>query len=300
MKRILLVPSVLAAFLLVGAVPVGAESGNAEFPTAKSPTVLAHRALDLIEALPPTPNTAWGLSPSGDQVMLTVSRAAPSAGAARLFALASLLGPVIRVMRTDRAITEQIPSVRSVPSAGAAPLLGGDGISNGHIVCSTGFNVVHNGRNEVLTAGHCTAGLPGWEHIGPSLVSVYPGGDYGVIRDDTGSAPGAVDLYNGTVQPITTAGAAAIGEQVCASGQTTKVTCGQVLAVDQTVDYGSGNVVHGLISTSVHTADGDSGGSLFDGSTALGMVSGGDGTTDYFQPLAPVLAAEGLALAPIA
>jgi hypothetical protein len=70
-----------------------------------------------------------------------------------------------------------------------------------------------------------------------------------------------------------------------------------VLAVGVTVDYGNGDVVHGLIKTSVHTDHGDSGGSLFHGSTGLGMVSGGDGTTDYFQPLAPVLAAEDLELA---
>jgi hypothetical protein len=70
-----------------------------------------------------------------------------------------------------------------------------------------------------------------------------------------------------------------------------------VLAVDVTVDYGDGDVVRGLIKTSVHTDHGDSGGPLFHGATGLGTVSGGDGTTDYFQPLAPALAAYGLELA---
>jgi streptogrisin D len=48
----------------------------------------------------------------------------------------------------------------------------------------------------------------------------------------------------------------------------------------------------------VHTDHGDSGGPLFDGETGLGTVSGGDGTTDYFQPLPPILTGYGLDLAP--
>jgi S1-C subfamily serine protease len=127
---------------------------------------------------------------------------------------------------------------------------------------------------------------------------VFPGGDYGVIRNDSAFGLGDVDRYDGTEQPITSAGTAFVGERVCASGEATGLTCGRVTAVDQTVDYGDGNVVHGLIETTVRTDHGDSGGPLFDGSTGLGTVSGGDGTTDYFQPLPPVLAAYGLALAP--
>ena len=140
--------------------------------------------------------------------------------------------------------------------------------------------------------------LPAWTGIGPSVVSAFPGTDYGLIRNDQATAPGAVDRWDGTWQSITGTATATVGEAVCASGQTTHVTCGHVTAVDLTVDYGDGNVVRGLIETDVHTDHGDSGGSLFDGAIGLGMVSGGDGTTDYFQPLPPVLAAYDLVLSP--
>jgi hypothetical protein len=246
-------------------------------------------ALAAVNNMPPTPNTAWGLDPTTGQLLLTVSDAAPAAGVARLLAVANQFGPAVRVTRIHQPLSEQ----RLLDGV----VLGGDSINDTKIVCSAGFNVVRDNTTYLITAGHCTQGLPAWSGIGPSVVSQFPGADYGLIRDDDVFAPGAVDRYDGTTQPITSAGTATVGEHVCASGQTTKVTCGQVVAVDQTVDYGDGAVVHGLIETDVHTDHGDSGGPLFDGPIGLGTVSGGDGTTDYFQPLPPVLAAYGLDLA---
>lgn len=191
-------------------------------------------------------------------------------------------------------------AAQSRPGAGAyaGQLLGGDQISNGSILCSVGFNVTRDGLYYILTAGHCTAGMPWWRGIGPSAASNFPDTDFGLIRNDGYAAAGAVDMYDNTVQPITRVGTATVGERVCASGEATGVTCGRVLAVNQTVDYGDGNIVHGLIETDVHTDHGDSGGALFDGSVALGTVSGGDGQIDYFQPLAPELAAYGVQLVP--
>lgn len=250
----------------------------------------APSALSAINALPPTPDTAWGLDPATGQLLLTISDAAPAVGVARLLAVARQFGPAVRTTHIHQPLTEQ----RLLDGV----VLGGDSINDTKIVCSAGFNVVRDDAHYVITAGHCTQGLPTWAGIGPSVVSEFPGTDYGLVRnDDNVLAPGAVDRYDGTTQPITSAGIATVGERVCASGQTTHITCGQVLAVDQTVDYGDGQVVHGLIETDVHTDHGDSGGPLFDGPVGLGTVSGGDGTTDYFQPLPPVLAAYGLDLA---
>lgn len=260
-----------------------------------APTAVA--ALAAVNALPPTPNTAWGIDPATGQLLVTVSRLAPVAGATRLAGLADRLGDVVRVEYTDRPIVEQDLRDPLAPLASGDRLLGGDEINNGKIICSAGFNVVKDDRSYLLTAGHCTADLTDWQGIGPAVVSVFPDSDYGLIRDDSADPRGAVNLYDGTVQPIRSVGTAKIGMKVCASGKTTKVTCGKVTAVDQTVDYGDGNVVHGLIKTDVHTDHGDSGGSLYDGTVGLGVVSGGDGTTDYFQPLGPALTAYGLALA---
>lgn len=288
--RLRFVLVIATAVLVAAGTPLLAGAALAD-PVAPAPDLpggpvtaalsVADSALRSLDALPPTPNTAYGLGPDG-RVVLTVSSAAPAAGTARLLDLATRLGDAVTVERTAAPITEQ--------------LLGGDKISDGSIVCSAGFTVTRGVQTYVLTAGHCTAGLPAWQGVGPSVSSRFPGTDYGLVRDDAGQAQGGIDLYDGTVQPITAVGKPTVGEKVCASGMATGVTCGAVLAVDQTVDYGNGDVVHGLIKTNVHTDHGDSGGPLYDGSTGLGTVSGGDGTTDYFQPLAPVLAAENLNL----
>jgi hypothetical protein len=53
------------------------------------------------------------------------------------------------------------------------------------------------------------------------------------------------------------------------------VHSGTVPALDSTVSYGSGAIVHGLIDTTVRAEPGDSGGSLFSATPALGLTSGG-------------------------
>jgi streptogrisin D len=250
-------------------------------------------ALAAVNALPPTPNTAWGIDPATGQLLVTVSSAAPVAGAARLLALTRRLGDVVRVEHTDQPFTEQ--DLRDPQDA--TTVYGGDQISDGHVLCSAGFNVVKDNQPYVITAGHCTASMTDWQGIGPAVVSEFPETDYGLIRNDSATGPGDVDLYNGKVAPIRSVGKATVGLAVCASGYNTKVTCGKVTAIGQTVDYGDGNVVRGLIRTDVHTDHGDSGGSLFDGTAGIGLVSGGDGRIDYFQPLATAVAAYNLKLA---
>lgn len=280
-----IVASVLSALVITAVMAGWATTG----PT---PTVAA--ALAAVNSLPPTPDTAWGLDPTTGRLVVTVSEAAPQQGADRLLALARRLGAAVRVVRIDHTLSEQ---TLVAPRATNGLLLGGDELTDGHIICSAGFNVVKLGQPFVITAGHCTAGLRTWQEVGPSVSSAFPKTDYGLIREDDTLARGDVDLYDGTFQPITEVGVATVGEHVCASGQTTGVTCGEVTAVHQTVDYGNGDVVNDLIATNVHTDHGDSGGSLFDGPIGIGTVSGGDGTTDYFQPLGPVMSANGLELA---
>lgn len=229
------------------------------------------------------PNTAWGIDPKTDKVVLTLSDATPDAGAAALRDAAKRFGESVRIEHISQPLTEHV--------------YGGDRITTGQIICSAGFNVVSGGQNYVITAGHCTQGLPSWQGIGPSVDSSFGGNDYGLIRNDSSSAPGAVDLYNGSAQPITSVGSPSVGEQVCKSGQTTGLTCGTVQALNQTVHYADGTTVSGLIQTDVYCDHGDSGGPLFDGSTGLGTVSGGNTSTEYFQPLAEAVNSYGVSLA---
>ncbi|WP_329048297.1 S1 family peptidase [Amycolatopsis sp. NBC_01488] len=273
LPRILFIAGIAAASVLALGAPASAAPSAAMLASAKA-------ALDRVHDVP---NTAWGIDPTTRQVVVTISDAAQGAGMARLRDAIASLGSAVRVKHTAKPLTTQVYD--------------GDEISTGSIICSAGFNVTSGGQQYIITAGHCTQGGPSWQGIGPSVDSSFPGTDYGLIRNDSGDGPGAVDLYDGTTQPITQAGDAYVGEQVCKSGRTTGLTCGTVTALDQTVNYGNGDVVYGLIETNVYSDHGDSGGALFDGSTALGTVSGGDSTTDYFQPVTAALNAYGVGLA---
>lgn len=85
------------------------------------------------------------------------------------------------------------------------------------------------------------------------------------------------------------------------SGSTTGVHSGTVTGLNATVNYGGGDVVSGLIQTNVCAEPGDSGGSLFAGTKALGLTSGGSGNcssggTTFFQPVTEALSAYGVSV----
>jgi hypothetical protein len=82
--------------------------------------------------------------------------------------------------------------------------------------------------------------------------------------------------------------------------RSTGVHSGTVQALNATVNYAEGTV-SGLIKTNVCAEGGDSGGSLFDGSKAIGLTSGGSGNcssggTTYFQPVTEALSVYGVSV----
>ena len=129
-----------------------------------------------------------------------------------------------------------------------------------------------------------------------------PGDDYGIVQHtNAGAAESSVSLYNGSTQAITGAADAFVGQSVQRSGSTTGLHGGTVEALDATVNYAEGNV-SGLIRTNVCAEPGDSGGSLFSGSSAIGLTSGGNGDcssggTTYFQPVTEALGVYGVSIA---
>lgn len=178
---------------------------------------------------------------------------------------------------------------------------GGDAIYSGGARCSLGFNVVKDGEPYFVTAGHCGdvgstwSDSQGGSPIGTMEESTFPGDDQALVKYEGGvDAPSAVNLYDGGSQEITGAREATVGEEVQRSGSTTQVHSGQVEAVDASVSYPEGTV-NGLIQTNVCAEPGDSGGSLFAGSDALGMTSGGSGDCSsggqtFYGPVAKALA----------
>jgi streptogrisin D len=175
--------------------------------------------------------------------------------------------------------------------------------------CSAGFiTAAPSGNQYVVTAGHCTNSSSTWrgdgQTIGNTAASSFPGNDYGAIRINNPSAlqPVGGVVNGGGFTDITGSSQVPVGATVCKSGSTTGTTCGRVLRYNVTVRYAQGSVGQ-MIETNACTQPGDSGGALFAGSQAQGVVSGGSiagcsasGFRSYFQPVNEILNNYGLTL----
>jgi len=134
--------------------------------------------------------------------------------------------------------------------------------------------------------------------LGTTVATGTP--DYAIVKYAAGFAPpGMVDLYNGSNQDITTAATAYVGEPVKRSG-TTGVHSGSVTGVNVTVATAEGTIT-GLIRTNVCADSTESGGPLFDGAKALGILTDragagncSTGGSTFYQPVTGPLAAYGL------
>ncbi|MEV5794464.1 S1 family peptidase [Streptomyces sp. NPDC060011] len=236
------------------------------------------------------PGTSWATDPASNKVVVTADRTVSKAEWVQLAKVTDGLGNAVELQRTKGEFKPFIA--------------GGDAISGSGGRCSLGFNVVKGGQPYFITAGHCTEAISTWSdaggnEIGTNEQSSFPDNDFGLVKY-TGSTehPSEVDLYNGSSQPITKAAEATVGEKVTRSGSTTQVHSGTVTGLDATVNYGNGDVVNGLIQTDVCAEPGDSGGSLFDGDSAIGLTSGGSGDCTaggetFFQPVTEALSAFG-------
>ncbi|MEU0525666.1 S1 family peptidase [Streptomyces niveus] len=238
-----------------------------------------------------TPGTAVAVDPVTNKVVVTADSTVKGAALDKLTKTVEKLGAKAELKKTAGEFKKFIA--------------GGEAIHSGGGRCSLGFNVVVGGEPHFITAGHCGTTGSSWSdsaggaEIGSMVDSQFPGNDFALVKY-TGSAehPSEVDLYDGSTQAIAQAGDATVGQAVSRSGSTTQVHDGEVTALDATVDYGGGDVVEGLIQTTVCAEPGDSGGSLFAGDTALGLTSGGSGDCSsggetFFQPVPEALSAFG-------
>ncbi|MEV4345825.1 alpha-lytic protease prodomain-containing protein [Actinoplanes sp. NPDC049596] len=235
-----------------------------------------------------TPGTAFAIDPVSNQVVVSVDSTVTGAKLAAVEATVAKLG--------DKARIESTPGEISIK------ISGGDAIYAGGGRCSLGFNVRNSaGTNYFLTAGHCTNIGATWTNgsttLGTRAGTSFPGNDYGIVRytNTTITKTGGVGS-----QDITSAGTPAVGATVYRRGSTTGLRSGRVTALNSTVNYAEGSV-SGLIRTTVCAEPGDSGGSLYSGTTALGLTSGGSGNcssggTTYFQPVTEALSVYGVSV----
>ncbi|MBU2666275.1 S1 family peptidase [Actinoplanes bogorensis] len=235
-----------------------------------------------------TPGTAFAIDPVSNQVVVSVDSTVTGASLAAVEATVAKLGENARIEKTAGELSVKIS--------------GGDAIYAGGGRCSLGFNVRNSaGTTYFLTAGHCTNIGSTWTNgsatLGTRAGTSFPGNDYGIVRytNTTITKTGGV----GSVD-ITSAGTPAVGATVYRRGSTTGLRSGRVTALNSTVNYSEGSV-SGLIRTTVCAEPGDSGGSLYAGSTALGLTSGGSGNcssggTTYFQPVVEPLSVYGVSV----
>ncbi|MDF6041576.1 S1 family peptidase [Streptomyces sp. JH14] len=235
--------------------------------------------------------TAWNIDPATKSLVVTVDSTVSKAEIQQIKKSAGANAGALRIEHTSGTFSKL--------------LAGGDAIYAPGWRCSLGFNVRSGSTYYFLTAGHCTDGNPPWytnssnsTYIGPTVGSSFPTNDYGIVRYDN-----AAVAHAGTVgsQDITSAANATVGMSVTRRGSTTGIHSGTVTGLNATVNYGGGDIVYGMIKTNVCAEPGDSGGSLYSGTRAIGLTSGGSGNcssggTTYFQPVTEALSAYGVSV----
>ena len=236
-----------------------------------------------------TPGTTFAVDPVSNKLVVTADASVTGAELKAVEKVVAELGDAAALVRESGRLSTFIS--------------GGDAIyapSGGR--CSLGFNVRDSaGTRFFLTAGHCTNISSTWTNgsatLGTRTGTSFPGNDYGIVRYSNTSIakPGAV----GSVD-ITGASTPAVNQSVTRRGSTTGTRSGRVTALNATVNYAEGSV-SGLIRTTVCAQPGDSGGSLYSGSTAHGLTSGGSGNctsggTTFFQPVTEALSVYGVSV----
>ncbi|MFH8558115.1 S1 family peptidase [Streptomyces celluloflavus] len=284
--RLLAVASGLVA---LGAVAIPTANAQDPSPT-KTFSAAQLSAADSAVRAADVPGTAWVVDQKSHTLVVTADRTVSQEQITKIEQAAGGNAGAVQIQRTAGTLRTLIS--------------GGDAIYAPSWRCSLGFNVRSGNTYYFLTAGHCTEGNPPWytsaahtTSIGPTTGSSFPGNDYGIVKYTSSVS------HEGTVgsQDITSAGTPSVGQTVTRRGSTTGVHSGKVTGLNATVNYGNGDIVSGLIQTTVCAEPGDSGGPLYSGTTALGLTSGGSGDctsggTTFFQPVTEALSAYGVSV----
>ncbi|MFJ7995583.1 S1 family peptidase [Streptomyces sp. NPDC096310] len=280
---------------LVTAVALAAPSAVAAPAPAPAPSAAQLAAASSAIGAADIAGTSWYTDKASGKVVVTVDSRVSDAE--------------ITEIKNSVADTAAGVTIKHTEGKFSKLIAGGEAIYAGGGRCSLGFNVRSGSTYYALTAGHCTNIGSTWytnssstTTLGTRTGTSFPTNDYGLIRHaNSAAADGRVYLYNGSYQDITSAANPTVGQSVRRSGSTTGVHSGTVTALNATVNYGGGDIVYGMIQTNVCAEPGDSGGSLFAGSTALGLTSGGSGNcssggTTFFQPVVEALNAYGVSV----
>jgi streptogrisin B len=281
-----------------------------------------NRIIDSLNRHGGPPGTAWGVDASAGHVVLFIEAGAESKPVAALLNYATGFGAAVRVLRVP-AVSE--PASMAPASLAVATLRAGDSIwavgLGGSIQCSAGFPVITSNPlppppyapNRVMTSGQCSSTFPAWyvgstsgPYLGSTAEANFPRTDYGVIAKSASvPAVSEVNLYNGTYRKIYSSGDPYQNRLVCLTGVTAHNRCGKVIGTNLTANYGSGGVsatVYGLAAVNICTSSNDRGGPVYDGNTAVGLISKAVtcafSPITYIQPVSPAMTASHLFFPP--
>ncbi|WP_448321732.1 S1 family peptidase [Streptomyces sp. CO7] len=274
---------------LVAAAAIAVPAASADEVTTFSSGQLTAASDAVMEA--DVPGTAWAVDAKTNRVVVTVDSTVSQAEINKIKKEAGDKSGALTVKRTSGKFEKYIS--------------GGDAIYASSWRCSLGFNVQDSAGNYYfLTAGHCTDGAGSWYSnsgrttvLGSTSGSSFPGNDYGIVRYTNSSVAKSGSV--GSVD-IKSAATPSVGTTVTRRGSTTGTHSGRVTGLNATVNYGGGDIVSGLIQTTVCAEPGDSGGPLYSTSgIAYGLTSGGSGNcssggTTFFQPVVEALNAYGV------
>ncbi|PWI19471.1 serine protease [Streptomyces sp. Act143] len=273
---------------LVAAAAIAIPNASASDVSTFSTTQLKSASNSVLKA--DIPGTAWAVDSKTNRVVVTVDSTVSKAEIAKLKRQAGANADALTIKKTPGKFQKLIS--------------GGDAIYASSWRCSLGFNVQDNSGNYYfLTAGHCTDGAGTWwsnsSHsttLGSTAGSSFPTNDYGIVRYTNTSVTKSGSVGS---QDIASAATPSVGTTVYRRGSTTGTHSGRVTALNATVNYGGGDIVYGMIQTTVCAEPGDSGGPLYGGTVAYGLTSGGSGNctsggTTFFQPVTEALSAYGV------
>lgn len=275
---------------LVAAAAVTVPTANAAGTQTFSASELKSAGSSVLKA--DIPGTAWAIDPATDKLVVTIDSTVSQGELAQIKEAAGENAGALTIKRTPGKFNKLIK--------------GGDAIYASSWRCSLGFNVRSGSTYYFVTAGHCTDGAGTWYSnsgrttvLGPTTGSSFPTNDYGIVRYSNTSI--AKDGTAGSVD-ITSAATPSVGTNVIRTGSTTGTRTGRVTALNATVNYGGGDIVYGMIQTTVCAEPGDSGGPLYGSNgVAYGLTSGGSGNctsggTTFFQPVTEALSAYGVSV----
>jgi streptogrisin D len=244
-----------------------------------------HNTLDAeIADVDPIANTSWGVDPSTNQVVVEIFDGVSADDETRLMDLVSGYGDAVTVNRLPGNIHTLAYATH-----------GGIGIHSdfGSSKCTLGFNARNYlGQKYFLTAGHCAHGDTDdyWNRSENDIRLGYRvwwdigdmDKDFAIMRynNDEVVAYGAVTAF-GTDYDINYSRYPDAGDPVHRAGRKSSDLVGKVLVPSETItmnDSDLGDVVlKNMIKTTLCGREGDSGGPLWNGTGALGLLSSGNG-----------------------